>query len=410
MFAFNLNYFAYNMHRIKSLIVLALVLFTFHACLQNVQPETNEPVSGLITGADQTEAYLPLLKGKKIALVANHSSLIGDSHLADTLLALEVDIIKIFAPEHGFRGLADAGEYVENGKDVKTGLPVISLYGENLKPSAESLKGLDLILFDLQDVGVRFYTYIYTLTYVMEAAAKLDIPVIVLDRPNPNGFYIDGPVLEQEHISFVGLHPVPIVYGMTIGEYGKMVNGEYWLADSLRCQLKVIPLKNYDRKELYPLPVKPSPNLPVWQSVYLYPSLCLFEGTMVSVGRGTETPFTVYGHPRFVIGSYAFTPESRPGAKHPKLEGVHCFGQNLMGYAEHYREVEEHFNLQWLISAYEIIGSDSTFFIPYFEKLAGTSDLRKQIISGMSAEEIKSGWKDDLEEFKVIRGKYLLYE
>ena len=398
------------MHKIKSLIVLTLVLFTFQACLQNVQQPKNEPVNNLITGAELTEAYLPLLAGKKIAVVANHTSLLGKKHLADTLLALGVDIVKIFAPEHGFRGLADAGEYVEDGRDVRSGLPVISLYGTSRKPSHESLEDIDMILFDLQDVGARFYTYIYTLTYIMEVAAELHIRVIVLDRPNPNGFYIDGPVLEEEYASFVGLHPVPVVYGMTIGEYGKMVNGEYWLANGLQCDLTVIPLKNYDRKKLYKPPVRPSPNLPDWQSIYLYPSLCLFEGTVVSVGRGTETPFTVYGHPDLHIGSYAFTPVSRPGAKHPKLEGVQCNGQNLSGYAEKYEEVSDHLNLHWLINAYETIGNDSTFFIPYFEKLAGTGDLRKQIIAGMSAEEIKSGWQDDVDKFKLIRGKYLIYE
>lgn len=398
------------MQKIKSLIVLSLVLFTFQACLQNTQQPKDVPVNNLITGAEQTEAYLPLLAGKKIAVVANHSSLIGDTHLADTLLSLNADIVKVFAPEHGFRGLADAGEYVEDGRDVRSGLPVISLYGSTRKPSHESLEDIDLILFDLQDVGARFYTYIYTLTYIMEVAAELHIPVIVLDRPNPNGFYIDGPVLEEEYASFVGLHPVPIVYGMTIGEYGKMVNGEHWLANGLQCDLTVIPLKNYDRNKLYKLPVKPSPNLPTWQSVYLYPSLCLFEGTVVSIGRGTETPFTIYGHPDFYAGSYAFTPESRPGAKYPKLEGVQCNGQNLSGYAENYMEVNDHLNLQWLISAYKDIGNDSSFFIPYFEKLAGTAKLREQIIEGLTEAEIKAGWQDDLKKFKLIRKKYLLYE
>jgi len=398
------------MHKIKSLIVLTLVLFTFQACLQDIQQPDNEPVQNLITGAEQTEAYLPLLTSKKIAVVANHTSLLGKKHLADTLLTLDVDIVKVFAPEHGFRGLTDAGEHIEDGKDVNTGLNVISLYGANRKPSAGSLQGVDLILFDIQDVGVRFYTYISTLTYVMEAAAELEIPVMILDRPNPNGFYIDGPVLEEKYASFVGLHPVPVVYGMTIGEYGKMVNGEYWLANGLQCDLSVIPLKNYDRKKLYKLPVKPSPNLPNWQSIYLYPSLCLFEGTVVSVGRGTETPFTIYGHPDLHTGSYAFTPESRPGAKDPKLEGVHCNGQNLSGYAENYEEVSDHLNLQWLISAYKTIGNDSTFFIPYFEKLAGTAKLREQIIEGLTEAEIKAGWQDDLERFELIRGKYLIYE
>jgi uncharacterized protein YbbC (DUF1343 family) len=237
----------------------------------------------LASGADQTELYLKMLHGKRIALVANQTSIIKGTHLADTLLALGIDLVKVMSPEHGFRGFADAGEHIANEKDIKTGLPILSLYGENRKPPLASLQGIDLILFDIQDVGCRFYTYISTLSYVMEAAAELNIPLIVLDRPNPNGFYIDGPIMEKEHASFVGLHPVPIVYGMTIGEYGKMVNGEYWLADSLQCDLHVIPLKNYNRTQLYKLPVRPSPNLPDWQSVYLYPSLCLFEGTVMSV-------------------------------------------------------------------------------------------------------------------------------
>lgn len=391
---------------LKSLIILPLFFLTFTACLQNTR-HTGDHY--LLMGADQTEVYLPLLAGKNVGLVANHTSLITGTHLADSLLSLGVNLIRVFGPEHGFRGVADAGEHIVNGRDKKTGLPVISLYGKNRKPAPEQLNGLDVILFDLQDVGVRFYTYISTLTYVMEAAAELNIPVIVLDRPNPNGFYIDGPVLQEEHKSFVGLHPVPIVYGMTMGEYGMMVNKEGWLKDGIRCDLRVIKLKNYDRKQLYKLAVKPSPNLPSWQSVYLYPYLCLFEGTVVSVGRGTDSPFTCYGHPDLHYGSFAFTPEPRPGAKHPKLEGQHCYGQNLTGYANHYSEVDEHFNLQWLLSAYEHIGAE-TFFIPYFEKLAGTDKLREQIISGLTQDQIKASWRQEIDAFKEIRKKYLIYE
>ncbi len=380
----------------------------FQACLQTTNEQLSDPL--LASGADQTELYLTMLQGKRVALVANQTSVINETHLADTLLALGVDLVKVMAPEHGFRGFADAGEHITDGKDIKTGLPILSLYGENRKPSAASLQGIDLILFDIQDVGCRFYTYISTLSYVMEAAAELNIPLIVLDRPNPNGFYIDGPIMEKKHASFVGLHPVPVVYGMTIGEYGKMVNGEYWLADSLQCDLSVIPLKNYDRKQLYKLPVRPSPNLPDWQSVYLYPSLCLFEGTVMSVGRGTEYPFTIYGHPKYMIGSYAFTPVSRPGAKHPKLQGECCFGQYLGGYAELYKEFDEHFNLQWLIRSYEVLQMDSNFFVPYFEKLSGTEKLREQIMNGMNANDIKAGWQADLNAFKIMRKKYLIYE
>lgn len=394
------------MERFKTLIAICMLFFSLQACNQNNKIMNK----ALETGAMQIDTYLPLMQGKKVALVANHSSLLGDTHLADSLLSLNVNLVKVFAPEHGFRGLADAGELVDDGIDSKSGLEVVSLYGSNKKPSPESLEGVDMILFDLQDVGARFYTYIYTLTYVMEAAAEAGIPVIVLDRPNPNGFYIDGPVMEKEYSSFVGMHPVPVVYGMTIGEYGKMVNGEYWLSDSIKCDLYVIPLKNYDRSKLYKLPVRPSPNLPTWESVYLYPSLCLFEGTVVSIGRGTDYPFSVYGHPDLKSGSFVFTPESRPGAKYPKLQGVPCFGQNLNGYAHAYEEVEYHFKLGWIINAYNELGNDSTFFTPYFEKLIGTSNLRAQIINGESIKQIRSSWKEDLDIFNTVRKKYLIYE
>lgn len=395
------------MSKLKSLIILLFAFVSFTACTQD---SGQRKEAHLVTGADQTELYFTLLKGKKIGLVANHSSLIGITHLADTLLSSGLNIVKVFGPEHGFRGKADAGEHLVDGIDIKTGLPVVSLYGNNRKPTHDQLKDIDIILFDLQDVGVRFYTYISTLTYVMEAAAEQDITVMVLDRPNPNGFYIDGPVMEEEFTSFVGLHPVPIVYGMTIGEYGKMVNGEGWLDNGMECDLKVISIKNYDRNKIYELPVKPSPNLPRWQSIYLYPSLCLFEGTVVSVGRGTETPFMIYGHPDFHIGSYAFTPESKPGARHPKLEGKLCTGQSLMGYADNYYMFDEHLNLTWILGAYEYMQADSSFFNTYFEKLAGTAALKKQIMAGLSQEEIKATWQEDLEKFKKIRNKYLIYK
>ena len=377
------------------------------ACLQNAPiQDDNGP---LITAAGQTEAYLGILDGKKTALVANHTSMLGSVHLADTLLSLGVDLVRVFSPEHGFRGTADAGALVENGVDARTGLPVISLYGSHKKPTHADLQDIDIILFDIQDVGVRFYTYISTMSYVMEAAAEEGIPVVVLDRPNPNGFYIDGPVMEDCCKSFVGLHPVPIVYAMTIGEYAMMVNGEGWLANGISCKLTVIPLKNFDRNKLYELPIKPSPNLPGWQSVYLYPSLCLFEGTIVSVGRGTEFPFTVYGHPDIKTGSFAFTPHPMPGAKHPKLEGELCYGQNLKGYAENFLMNDEHLNLVWLLNAYHETGAGAAFFTSYFEKLAGTISLREQIMNGLSQEEIKASWQDGLKKFKSIRDKYLLY-
>jgi uncharacterized protein YbbC (DUF1343 family) len=393
----------------KIVIIMLLSMLSLPACVQDANREQNKKET-LQTAAAQTDIYIPLLKNKNVAVVANHSSLVANVHLVDTMLSLGLNIVKVFAPEHGFRGLADAGAHIKNETDPLSGLPIISLYGHNRKPGPETLSGIDIIVFDIQDVGARFYTYISTLSYIMEAAAEQDIEVLILDRPNPNGFYIDGPVMEEKHISFVGMHPVPIVYGMTIGEYGLMVNGENWLADSIKCDLRVIPLKNYERSNRYTLDVKPSPNLPTWQSVYLYPSLCLFEGTVVSVGRGTETPFSVYGHPDFVSGSYTFTPMPAPGAAHPKLSGKKCYGQNLEGYAAHYQEVDEHFNLSWLIGIYEVIGNDSTFFTPYFEKLAGTHKLREQIIKGVDWKDIKAGWQDDINAFKLIRKKYLIYE
>lgn len=396
------------MQHLKTFFSIFMIMLSLSACLQDTEPKQER--KALRSGASQIDAYLPLLQDKNIGLIANHSSLVGNTHLADTLLSLGVNVTKIYAPEHGFRGLADAGAHIEDGRDLETGLPVISLYGSNRKPTQNQLEDVDLLLFDLQDVGVRFYTYISTLAYIMEAAAEKGIPVIVLDRPNPNGFYIDGPVLEKEFTSFVGMHPVPIVYGMTIGEYGKMVNGEYWLADSSRCDYSVIPLKNYVRDSLYALPVKPSPNLPNWQSIYLYPSLCLFEGTVVSVGRGTESPFTIFGHPDFMIGSFVFTPKPGPGAAHPKLEGMHCYGHKLTGYANSYKEMDHHLNLDWLISAYDILGQDSSFFIPYFNKLAGNSSLKEQIRHNMSADDIRKSWEKDLDIFKETRGKYLIYK
>lgn len=396
------------MRHTKVFFFTIMIMLSLSACLQNTEQNRDEKT--LLSGASQIDKYLPLIQGKKVGLVANHSSLVANTHLADTLLSLCVDLVKVYAPEHGFRGLADAGAHIEDGHDLHTGLPIVSLYGSNRKPTQDQIADIDILLFDLQDVGVRFYTYISTLTYIMEAAAEKGIPVIVLDRPNPNGFYVDGPVLEEEFMSFVGMHPVPVVYGMTIGEYGRMVNGEFWLADSLQCDYNLIPLLNYFRDSLYPLPVKPSPNLPNWQSVFLYPSLCLFEGTVISIGRGTDNPFTIYGHPDFMLGSYAFTPKPGPGAAHPKLEGQQCYGQNLMGYANAYKEMDHQINLDWLINAYDILGRDSSFFIPYFNTLAGNNSLKSQIINNVNAEDIRKSWEDDLSIFKQTRKKYLIYK
>ncbi len=360
-----------------------------------------------VSAAMQLDDYLPMLEGKRVGVVGNQTSIIGETHLVDSLLSLGVDIRKIYTPEHGFRGKADAGAKVNSSKDEKTGLPIVSLYGKNKKPTLEMLQGVDVILFDLQDVGARFYTYISTMSYVMEAAAENGLPVIVLDRPNPNGFYVDGPVLKTENKSFVGMHQVPVVYGMTIGEYALMVNGEGWLKGGINCDLTVIHIKGYNRNAIYELPVKPSPNLPNWESVYLYPTLCFFEGSIVSLGRGTETPFQVYGHPD-MRGSYTFTPKSTSGASKPLLEGQRCRGENLVEYAHDYAHNANELHLEWIIEAYQQLkGKD--FFIDYFRLLAGDKQLRRDIENGKNADEIRASWENDLESFKAMREKYLIY-
>ncbi|MBR4155672.1 MAG: DUF1343 domain-containing protein [Bacteroidales bacterium] len=361
-----------------------------------------------ICGASRLELYLPDLQNKNVGIIANQTSIFNNTHLIDTLLSEGVSIKKIFTPEHGFRGSADEGTSINNSIDEKTQLPIISLYGKNKKPNSEQLKDIDILIFDLQDVGVRFYTYISTMTYVMEAAAENNIPVIVLDRPNPNGFYVDGPVLEKENSSFVGLHQVPVVYGLTIGEYAMMANGEFWLKDSLQCDLKIIPLGNYNRNAIYELPIKPSPNLPNWESVYLYPSLCFFEGTIISVGRGTETPFQVYGHP-LMNEEFSFTPKQAEGRKAPLLCDQLCHGENLIDYARNYKNNKKELNLTWLINAYSQLKDNEKFFNNFFVKLTGTKDLEQQIKSGMTEEEIRESWKPKLEEYKKIRNKYLIY-
>ena len=362
-----------------------------------------------IVGASRLELYLPLLEDKNIGVIANQTSIFNNTHLIDTLLSVNINIKKIFTPEHGFRGTADEGAFINNSIDEKTQLPIISLYGKNKKPNSEQLCDIDILLFDLQDVGTRFYTYISTMTYIMESAAENNIPVIVLDRPNPNGFYIDGPILEQENTSFVGLHQVPVVYGLTIGEYAQMVNGEYWLKDSLQCDLTIIPLGNYNRNNIYDLPVKPSPNLPNWESVYLYPSLCFFEGTSVSVGRGTESPFQVYGHP-MILSDFSFMPQQAKGKNKPLHCDTECFGEHLTEYATNYKENNDRLNLTWLIQAYEQLKDKETFFNSFFVKLAGTKKLQQQIENGLSEDEIRESWIEDIKKYKKTRAKYLLYK
>ena len=383
-----------------------------HTETTNKQLVVNQKTLEISPGANQTEAYLPLLKGKRVGVVTNQSGIIknGDKyvHLVDSLLNLGVKIQKVFAPEHGFRGLADAGEHIQSGKDTQTGLEVVSLYGKNKKPYPSQLENIDIMVFDLQDVGVRFYTYISTLHYVMEACAENNIPIIVLDRPNPNAHYIDGPVLEPEYKSFIGMHPVPVVYGMTIGEYGKMINGEKWLDNKVQADLTIIPVENYTHSMPYDLPVKPSPNLPNAKSVNLYPSLCFFEGTQISVGRGTEMPFQIYGSPYLEKTGFSFTPKSMAGATHPKWEGRECYGVDLRNEPR-----LSELNLEWLKEAFEQTSMVKTLFFnekSSFNRLAGNDKLKQQIINRVSMEDIRKSWQKDLDNFKKIRKKYLIYK
>lgn len=362
----------------------------------------------VIPGAENTASYINKLRGKKIGLVAHQASIVktpaGTKHLVDVLLEKGIRLQGVFAPEHGFRGTADAGEKIKDGKDAETGLSIYSLYGENRKPKPEQLQEVELMVFDLQDVGVRFFTYLSTLHYIMEACAEQGIPLLVLDRPNPNTHYIDGPVLEAAHKSFVGMHPVPIVYGMTIGEYAQMINGEKWLAKGLQCQLEVIPIKNYTHQTPYELQIRPSPNLPNAQAIALYPSLCLLEPTVISIGRGTDTQFQIYGHPDFKGYDYRFTPAPNFGSKNPKFNGELCFGKNLTE-APKPTQIE----LKWLIDAYSNFPDKAAFFLKGFERISGVSSLKTQLQAGKNETEIRQTWAEDLAEFHRIRSQYLIY-
>jgi uncharacterized protein YbbC (DUF1343 family) len=371
---------------------------------QNLQGAVH-PKNPIVTGAENSSAYLPLLKEKKIGILTNQTGIVANQkHIVDFLLENQISIQTIFAPEHGFRGTADAGEHVIDGKDSKTGLHIISLYGKNVKPTAEQLKGIEIMVFDLQDVGARFYTYISSLHYLMEACAERSIPLLVLDRPNPKGGAIDGPTLDKSFTSFIGMHPIPILHGMTIGEYAKMINGERWLNNGIQCQLTVIPCLNYKHRMKYVLPVKPSPNLPNDKSIQLYASLCLFEGTNVSVGRGTEKQFQIYGSPFLTPTHFKFTPQPNFGAKTPMHNGVVCFGEDLSA-APNPKGIE----LKWLIYAYKTTSDKTTFFNSFFTKVAGTDQLQNQIEKGLSPSKIKKSWKPGLAAFQKIRKKYLLY-
>jgi uncharacterized protein YbbC (DUF1343 family) len=361
-------------------------------------------------GAERMDQYLSQLQGKRVALVVNQTSVIGKTHLVDTLLQLGVDIKKVFAPEHGFRGNHSAGAIIKDGKDLKTSLDVVSLYGKNKKPSAEMLADVDVVLFDIQDVGVRFYTYISTMHYVMEACAELGKKVVVLDRPNPNGYYIDGPILEPEYKSFIGMHAIPIVHGLTVGELAQMINGEKWLKNEVICDLRIVSCLNYTHDSLYHLPVRPSPNLPNMNSVYLYPYLGLFEGTNVSIGRGTDFPFQVIGRPGSV-GAFSFTPRSIPGVSdNPKHLGKECVGETIPDFLSDDILSQNTLNLTWLILMYENNrAEDGEYFKDFFYKLAGNKELRIKIEAGMSDADIRKTWQPGLDKYKVKRKKYLLY-
>ena len=372
--------------------------------------ETPAPAAPIVLGASRTKEYLPMLKGKKVGLLINHTSLLPNNsnyiHLLDFLLQEGVQVTTIYTPEHGFRGNADAGETVKSGKDTQTGLPIVSLYGNNKKPKAEQLKDVDVLIFDIQDVGTRFYTYISSMHYAMEACAENNKEFLVFDRPNPHGHYVDGPVLEPAYKSFVGMHPIPVVHGLTVGELANMINNEGWLEGGKKCNLTVVPMENYTHAKPYTLPVKPSPNLPNQQSILLYPSICFFEGTPMSLGRGTSFPFQVIGYPEPKFGDFTFTPVSTPGAaKNPLHENKTCYGVDLRD-----APAPQQLDLSYLIHFYQKWDEPKEkFFIPYFNTLAGTDKLKKQIMAGATEEEIRKSWQPALEEYKKLRAKYLLY-
>jgi len=400
----------------KSLVfssyLLALSLFFYTGIIQAQitakSDFTTVTSADVKVGAEHTEQYLSLLQGKKVAVVANQTSLVKNKLLVDTLLSLGVKVVKIFAPEHGYYGDEDAGASVKNAKTSHTAVNIVSLYGKHNKPTVEDLGDVDIVIYDIQDVGVRFFTYISTLHLVMEACAENNKPLIVLDRPDPNGYYVDGPVLDSSCRSFSGMDPVPIVYGMTVAEYAKMLNGEKWLGKGEQCSLTCIPVTGYTHKNFYDIPVKPSPNLPTMASVFLYPSLALFEGTKISVGRGTDKPFEVIGNPS-IKSSFSFTPESRPGAQTPMYQGQKCYGYDLSTFGEIMVKNYQKVYLFWLKGMYKDYPDKANFFVPYFKNLAGTTALQKQIEQGLSEDEIRKTWEPGLSNFRKIRKKYLLY-
>ena len=385
----------------KLSIIIILLMTTIIAFAQSDR---------VIVGAESTKEYFPILKNKRIAIMSNHTGMVGDEHLLDLLIRNKFNVVAIFSPEHGFRGDADAGEHVSSSIDEKTGVPIRSLYGgEGQKPSKESMDMFDLLIIDIQDVGLRFYTYYATMVRLMDACAEDNKKMLILDRPNPNGHYVDGPILDMKHKSGVGWLPIPIVHGMTLGELALMTNGERWLPQSRVCDVTVIKCKNYTHQTLYNVPIPPSPNLPNMKSIYLYPSTCLFEATPVSLGRGTDFPFQVYGHPNMLGYDFSFTPKSVSGAKNPPQLDRLCHGVDLRDISD--EEIfKKGIDLSYIIDAYNNLNLDDHFFRPFFEKLVGVDYIRKMIMEGKSADEIKAMWTDDVEKFKQQRRPYLLYE
>ena len=404
----------------KKQILLLLILLSIFSCARGNNKSNNESPANehnqvqentsIKVGAEITEAYFTLIEGKRVAVMTNQTGIVGDHHLVDILINEKFNVVGIFSPEHGFRGTADAGEHVASSVDEKTGIPIWSLYGSGSgKPSAEKMKEFDVLLFDMQDVGLRFYTYYISMMRLMDACAEHNKKMIVLDRPNPNGMYIDGPILDMKHKSGVGALPIPVVHGMTLGELALMINGEKWLPQGRVCDLTVVPCENYTHQTLYELPIAPSPNLPNIHSIYLYPSTCLFEGTVMSLGRGTPFPFEVYGHPDYKNSNFSFTPRSIAGAKNPPLLNKKCYGADLREISND-EIIKNGFDLSYVIDAYNNLNIGNKFFTSFFEKLVGVDYIRKDIIAGKSADEIKAKWTNDVERFKIQRKPYLLYQ
>ncbi len=383
-------------------IIISLSILCFSSCVHS-QTESDPKIR---LGAEQLDQYIPLLIDKRVAIVANHSALVQGTHLVDTLLSHDINIVKVMAPEHGFRGDKSDGAEIANGQDTQTGLPIVSVYGKTKKPTPEMLTDVEIIVFDIQDVGVRFFTFISTMHYVMEACAENHIPMIVLDRPNPYGMVVDGPILDTTFRSFVGMHPIPTLHGLTVGELAQMINGEGWLKDGIQCKITIVPVENYDHSMEYELPVKPSPNLPNQKAIMLYPSLALFEGTQVSVGRGTHEPFLQFGHPSFgSVYSHSFKPISIPGmSKYPPHEGKVCYGKYLAN-----QKIAKGFTLSYLLEAYAAFEDKDAFFKPYFNTLMGNRTTQNQIRDHLTEEEIRKSWKDGLDQYMEMRKKYLLY-